>query len=168
MIKPVVLFIPMDMLSHHLRCLQLADALRDSATCIFLTAHYKELIESRNPRAVFCESVSAEDMIQRCQRGDMSWMSGPRFEPVFLKQLDCIAAIRPDYIVNDYSFTGNLAAEKSGVLSLSLVNGLFSRYYCLPRGGSRVASRSRPRQIHSAYRPQSGTAMGRAYHFLEQ
>ena len=41
--KPILLFSPMDMLSHHLRCLQLADAIKNFTTCIF--AIEKNIIE---------------------------------------------------------------------------------------------------------------------------
>lgn len=131
--KPILLFFPMDMLSHILRCLQLADAVRDIAVCYFATEQYADLVQSRGHRSVSCLCLSADMIIRMGQKGDSSWVSVKYLEPVLLSQVDVIKSIRPDLIVNDYSFTAQLAAEMAGVQCASLINGLFSNQLVINR-----------------------------------
>jgi UDP:flavonoid glycosyltransferase YjiC (YdhE family) len=132
--KPILLFFPMDMLSHHLRCLQLADAIKDLATCIFATEKYKELIESRGHESVFYKSLSAEMILKMGQQGDSSWVSVKNLEPVIERQIQIIHNIKPDYVINDYSFTAHLAAEYLNTPCISLINGLFTKHLAIPKG----------------------------------
>lgn len=131
--KPVLLFFPMDMLSHHLRCLQLADAIKSFATCIFATEKYSDLIKSRNYEAVYYTSLSSEMIIQMGQKNDSSWVSTKVFEPVLDSQIQIIKKIKPHFVVNDYSFTAHLAAEYLNIPCLSLINGLFSNQLAIQK-----------------------------------
>ncbi|MCM2282492.1 MAG: hypothetical protein NDI61_11680 [Bdellovibrionaceae bacterium] len=132
--KQVLLFFPMDMLSHMLRCLQLADAVKDFAVCYFATEQFHALIEGRGHRAVTTKCLSAEMIIKKGQEGDSSWVSADNLEPVMLDQARVIREIQPDAVVNDYSFTAHLAAELTGKPCLSMINGLFSKYLAVKKG----------------------------------
>lgn len=131
--KPVLLFFPMDMLSHHLRCLQLADAIKNFATCIFATEKFSKLIKSRHYESAHYKSLSSEMIIKMGQQNDSSWVSAKNLEPVIEDQIQLIKVIKPDYIINDYSFTAHLAAEHLNIPCVSLINGLFSNQLAIQK-----------------------------------
>ena len=66
-------------------------------------------------------------IIKMGKKGDSSWVSLKNIKPVLDAQIQIIEEIKPDYVINDYSFTAHLAAEFSNIPCVSLINGLFSK-----------------------------------------
>ncbi|MGB3076756.1 MAG: hypothetical protein WBB36_15610, partial [Chitinophagales bacterium] len=130
--KPRLLFFPFDLLSHYLRCLQLANELKDRCEIIFLhSARYKEWL---NDYPVFeCETFEADYVMACSKKFDFSWLNHQDMERVFKSQVIAIEKYNPDFVVGDASFTLKMAAEKCKVTYISIVNGYMTKYYAATR-----------------------------------
>lgn len=132
--KPVVLFFPFNLLSHYLRCLELADSIRENYSVMFAGAsRYNSFIEQRGYSVFECENYDADEMIDCASRFDFSWINEPSIERIFLSQVQCIKQLRPAIVVGDGVNTLKMAAEVAEVKYLSLLNGYLTKYYSLIR-----------------------------------
>ncbi len=135
--KPLILFFSFNLLSHYLRCLQLADELRDSFKILFpYSETYKNWLEKY---ATFqCEAFDVNEVMKCVKKFDFSWLSPENIERVFLSQVEAIEKYRPVIVIGDAAFTLNMAAEKCNVPYISVINGYMSKYYSLTRTLSRT------------------------------
>ncbi|MEP7128350.1 MAG: glycosyltransferase [Chitinophagales bacterium] len=126
--KPRLLFFPFDLLSHYLRCLELANELKDRCEIIFLySSRYKEWL---NEYQVFeCEIFDADYVMACSKKFDFSWLNLQDMERIFKSQVNAIEKYKPDYVVGDASFTLKMAAAKCNVTYISIVNGYMTKYY---------------------------------------
>jgi UDP:flavonoid glycosyltransferase YjiC (YdhE family) len=139
--KPLLLIFPFGLLSHYLRCLVL---------CRYLRKHFEIKIANNPTFASFitqeafesfeCDSLDADCIIKAVKKFDFSWLNPVDLERVFVEQVNTIRTMKPLAVLGDHSITLKMAAEKTGVYYISLINGYMSKYYA----GTRDISRTHP------------------------
>lgn len=139
--KPLLLVFPFGLLSHYLRCIVLCRHLMNYFEIKFANhAEYSSFISGENFSLFECESIDAKFATQKMEKFDFSWINEPDLEKVFLQQVGAIEKFRPVAVLGDHSPTLKMAAEKTGVRFISLLNGYMSKHY----SGKRSISRTHP------------------------
>lgn len=137
--KPLLLIFPFGLLSHYLRCLMLAKHFRTHFRIFFAyDERFAPFVEQEDFQTFSCLSLDAAEVLQRVKRFDFSWISEASLEPVYLDQVRMIGLLKPTAVLGDTSVTLKMAAEKTGVPYISLMNGYMSKYYSFPRQLSRT------------------------------
>lgn len=137
--KPLLLVFPFGLMSHYLRCLMLARHLKAGFTVLFLRhEHYGSFIEQEGFGTFECASDDAEVIMEYIQKFDFSWLNEKALEPVFANQVRIIEQLQPVAVLGDNCPTLKMAAEKTGVTYISLLNGYMSKYYAHTRALSQT------------------------------
>lgn len=137
--KPLLLIFPFGLLSHYLRCLMLAKHFRTYFRILFAyNERFADFIEQEDFQTFSCLSLNAAEVLQGVKRFDFSWINEASLEPVYLDQVRIIRLLKPAAVLGDTSITLKMAAEKTGVPYISLMNGYMSKYYSFPRQLSRT------------------------------
>jgi UDP:flavonoid glycosyltransferase YjiC (YdhE family) len=132
--KPLVLFFPFSLLSHYLRCIELAEAIKEDCTVLFAGSPAYNGYIARHGFGIFdCANYDAREMIACASRFDFSWINEQSIERIFLDQVRCIEALRPDYVIGDGINTLKMAAGFTGVPYWSMINGYMTMYYAQVR-----------------------------------
>lgn len=132
--KPLILFFPFNLLSHYLRCIELANSIRDTHRVLFAgSPKYNSFIEQHDYEHFDCENYNAEEMIDCASRFDFSWINESSIERIMLSQVKCINELKPDLVIGDGVNTLKMAAEITGVKFISLMNGYMTKHYSLVR-----------------------------------
>lgn len=130
----MILFFPFDLLSHNLRCLQLAEAVKeDIGVRIASSEKYNLFFKNAGIETFDCPGISPEPVMEASKRFDFSWIKKELLEKAFLAQVESIRTYRPDAVVGDASFTLRMAAAYTGTPYISIINGYMSRYYSRTR-----------------------------------
>lgn len=138
-IKPLLLIFPFDLLSHYLRCLMLA---RHFSSCFEIRfAHserYADFITQEGYQTFYCKSFDAQEVMTGAKNFDFSWINEEALTTVYLDQVRNIKIFQPFAVLGDTSLTLKMAAEKTGITYISLMNGYMSKYYAFSRKISRT------------------------------
>lgn len=137
--KPLLLIFPFGLLSHYLRCLTLAKHLRAYFHILFAyDEKFTEFISKEDFQTFSCLSLNAKEVLQCVKKFDFSWINEHSLEPVYLDQVRVIGLLKPAVVLGDTSPTLKMAAEKTGIMYISLMNGYMSKYYSFARKISRT------------------------------
>jgi UDP:flavonoid glycosyltransferase YjiC (YdhE family) len=132
--KPVALFFPFDLLSHYLRCLQLAEAIRGDYDCVFLHSDsYGGFVEGQGFRQAAGRKLCAAEVVRQSKDFRFDWLENTALEAVFRSQCALIRRFRPALVVGDTSHTLKMAASHTGTPFVAVLNGYLSRYYAVRR-----------------------------------
>ena len=137
--KPLLLIFPFSLLSHYLRCLTLASHFRPYFEIRFAHSEkYIDFIRKEGYQTFDCQSIHAEKVLECVKRFDFSWINEHALETVYLDQVKIINILKPAAVLGDTSLTLKMAAEKTGLTYISLMNGYMSKYYSYTRKISRT------------------------------
>ncbi len=134
--KKSVIFFPFDLHSHYLRCLRLAEAIRDDfdvSVASSQEARSNQVVAERGFAIVECKTIDAARMSRLEGRLDHSWMKQEELEPIFLDQVRVLESLRPDLVISDFSITLAMAAEYTSTRCYSLIIGHLSQYSRMTR-----------------------------------
>ena len=132
--KPLLLVFPHNVLAHYLRCLRLAAWLRPHFRIQFLFSdRYASFVSEAGYATFSGVALDADTIQQGVQSFDFSWLNEKDLFRVYQQQVALLQQLMPQYVLGDMAPTLGMAAEKTGVTYLSLVNGYFTRYYAHPR-----------------------------------
>ena len=95
-------------------------------------------VEKEDFQTFSCLSLDAGEVLQGVKKFSFSWINEAALEPVYLDQVRVIGLLKPAAVLGDTSITLKMAAEKTGVPYISLMNGYMSKYYSFPRQLSRT------------------------------
>lgn len=129
----MILFFPFDLLSHYLRCLQLAETMKEEQIMFPFSAHYQHLVEQKGFAMFPFRGLPVQEVMDGALNFRFTWMREELLETAFLEQVAILKHFRPRLVVGDASFTLRMAAAYAQVPYLSLINGYMSDYYALPR-----------------------------------
>ena len=143
---PAVLFFPFELLSHYLRCLHLAAAIRTRCAVYFLHSdRYTDLVSQAGFETFPGETINADEVMAAARRFNFSWLELHTLERVFHSQVDWIQRLEPVAALGDTAPTLSMAAEATRVPHVSLMNAYMTKYY---QCGRRIPS------VHPAARFQ--------------
>ncbi len=137
--KPLLLVFPFNLLSHYLRCLMLARHFAEYFEVMFAHSDaYADFISREGYQTFNCKSLHAPLVMECVNKFDFSWINEESLESVYTDQVTTIEKLQPVAVLGDTSLTLKMAAEKTGVTFISLMNGYMSKYYSLTRKISRT------------------------------
>lgn len=165
--KPVLLIFPFGLLSHYLRCLTLAKYLRKDFHILFAyDEKFIDFIAREDFQTFSCLALNADAVLQSVKNFDFSWINERSLEPVYLDQVRVISLLNPAAVLGDTSPTLKMAAEKTGVMYVSLMNGYMSKYYSISRKMSRTHPLSKFLKYVPVYIVDALTQKGEALTFF--
>lgn len=137
--KPVLLIYPFNLLSHYLRCLELADAIRADFEIFFAYSNrYSYFIERAGFRTFPCEEINPDEVLACARRFDFSWINERDLKRVFLSQVESIEHYRPAVVLGDTAPTLRMATEATQTRFVSVMNGYMTKYYKVVRKIAKV------------------------------
>jgi UDP:flavonoid glycosyltransferase YjiC (YdhE family) len=132
--KPLLLVFPYDVMAHYLRCLQLARYFKPWFTIRFLYSERYQAFVSAAGFETFTAATLDADNVQQCVESfDFSWLNETDLSYMYEDQVKVIKELRPAVVLGDMAPTLKMAAEKTGVFYISLLNGYMTRYYAYVR-----------------------------------
>ncbi|MEJ7769351.1 MAG: glycosyltransferase [Chitinophagaceae bacterium] len=137
--KPTLIIFPFNLLSHYLRCLMLARYLSPYFRIVFANSkEYSRFIQDEGFESFECLCLDAKEVMKSVIKFDFSWMNEKDLEAVFTDQVRVIKQLEPHVILADTSPSVKMAAEKTGVIFVEIMNGYMSKYYTYGRKISRT------------------------------
>lgn len=128
--KPVVLIFPFDLLSHHLRCMQLAEELREQYEIYFAdSSHYRALLAQAGYKTFPCAHIAADEVLACARRFDFSWLNDANLRRTLQSQIASIQHFKPSAVLGDTVPSLKMAAEATHTPFISLMNGYMTKYY---------------------------------------
>lgn len=134
-----ILIFPLNVLSHYLRCLVLADQYdKEEYHILFLhSSKYEKYVKESGYGQFFCDQFDPEYVMNCARNFDFSWLNRADLERIMAAQAAVIHQYQADMVIGDVTPTLKMAAELTAVKYISLVNGYMTKYYALPRKLSR-------------------------------
>ena len=127
--KRLLMVFPLDMAAHYLRCLELCKKLRDQFEISFAySPTYEKFVKGCGFETFKVDNFDTEKITASASRFDFSWLNIPNIEHVLSSQIKAIGEHKPSLVLGDAAFTLKMAAEKTGVPFVSLLNGYMTRY----------------------------------------
>jgi UDP:flavonoid glycosyltransferase YjiC (YdhE family) len=127
---PVMLVFPFELLSHYIRCLQMATAIRNDYDIYFVHSHrYAYLVEDAGFRTFPCAAFNPDEVMACARKFDFSWLNYAALERILRSQIESIQQYQPVAVLGDTAPTLKMAAEFCGVEYISLMNGYMTKYY---------------------------------------
>ncbi|HEX8356518.1 MAG TPA: hypothetical protein VF610_03865 [Segetibacter sp.] len=128
--KPVLLVFPFNVMAHYLRCIQLAKYLQPYFHIQFLHSdQYNAFVAQAGYGTFACATLNAEKVQQCVASFDFTWLNENDLTYLYNAQVKIINELGASAVLGDMSPTLKMAAEKTGVFHLSLLNGYLSSYY---------------------------------------
>jgi UDP:flavonoid glycosyltransferase YjiC (YdhE family) len=132
--KAILLIFPYNVMAHYLRCLKLAKYFQPYYDIKFLySSRYHSFVSKAGFETFECAALDS-DKVQKCITAfDFSWLNESDLSYIYNQQIKAINELKPIAVLGDMSPTLKMAAEKTGVVYLSLINGYMSRHYAYVR-----------------------------------
>lgn len=99
---------------------------------------YADFISKEGYHTFRCKSLNSAHILDAVKKFDFSWINEKDLEAVYHDQVRIIETLRPLAVLGDTSLTLKMAAEKTNVTYISLMNGYMSKYYLYTRRISRT------------------------------
>ncbi len=125
-------------MSHYLRCIKLAEIYSDHEIHFAYSEKYDVFVKKAGYSSFVVEKFDALEVMRQAAEFNFSWLNYKDLERVYLSQVKAINALNPDFVISDTSPTLKMAAEKTNVNCISLMNAYMSKYYDGVRGVSRT------------------------------
>lgn len=135
--KPLLLLFPFEQLAHYLRCLTLARHLAPYFEIRVVHSHrYAAFVERERFETFECPGLNTHAVLDCVKRFDFTWLNEHDLERTLQHQITAIEKAQPAVVLGDTLPTLKMAAEKTGVPYVALMNGYMSRYYAGTRSMS--------------------------------
>jgi UDP:flavonoid glycosyltransferase YjiC (YdhE family) len=138
--KKKILIFPFNLLSHYLRCLELADRYsKDEYEILFLHSdEYAGFVKVQNYNTFHCEQFHSAYAMECSGKFSFKWLNEKDIELIYLSQLSAINHLKPDLVIGDVAPCLKMAAESAGVKYVAVMNGYMTRFYSFTRKLSRT------------------------------
>jgi len=128
--KKTVIFFPFNLMAHYLRCLVIADALRNEFDIYFVDSQeYADLILSHGFKTLEYEHPQVNEILEKAGNFNFDWINSYSIRTMFEAQLDIIQRYKPDIVFSDTSLTLPMCAEYAKIPVISIMNAYVSNYY---------------------------------------
>jgi UDP:flavonoid glycosyltransferase YjiC (YdhE family) len=132
--KRLLMVFSLDMAAHYLRCIELCKRMKDEFHIVFAASRrYGRFVSESGFETFDVENFESEEVATSASSFDFSWLNPSNIERVLTSQIRTIAEYKPSVVLGDAAFTLKMAAEKTGVPFVSLVNGYMTPFYGLTR-----------------------------------
>ena len=125
----------MDLASHYLRCIALCRRLESSfRIAIADSEEYRQFAAAAHLETFNVAKFKCEQIKNSAASFDFSFLNEGDLKEILSSQIEIIEEKKPYAVLGDTSFTLKMAAEKTSVRFVSLVNSYMTKYYGLWRG----------------------------------
>ena len=125
---------PLDMAAHYLRCLELCKKLGTQFEILFAySPKYDKFVKKSGFNTFDVANFNSEEIIVGASSFDFSWLNRRTIESILATQIAAIEEHKPSLVLGDAAFTLKMAAEKTNVPYVSLLNGYMTKYCCITR-----------------------------------
>lgn len=134
--KRKLIFFPFDLFSHYLRCLKLAEAVKDDFEILLASSRdpkTNQLVRDYGFGVVECKTIDAARMSLMESHLEHTWMRQEELEPIFLDQVRVLLEQKPYLVISDFSITLGMAAEYAQVTCYALTIAHLSQYSSMVR-----------------------------------
>jgi len=189
--KKSLMVFPLDIAAHYLRCLELCKKLEDQFEISFACSQkYDGFVKKSGYETFKVENFNREEITSAASSFDFSWLNLSTLESIVSSQIEAIKNYEPSIVLGDAAFTLKMAAEKTNVPFISLLNGYMTKYCkatrkvspnhpgypyskTMPKNVfekiSRVIERAMFRKIHAPFRKvRKKLKLSRLHYFLEE
>jgi len=149
--KQRILFFPFDLMSHYLRCIELAKNYSGSEIHFSSSLMYNSYIQKAGYERFSAEDFDPEKVMECASKFNFSWLNFKDIDRIFLSQVQVIQNLKPDLVIGDTSPTLKMAAEYTGVPYTALMNGYMTKHY----SNVRALSKTHPGHKHLSKLPPS-------------
>ncbi len=117
------------MRAHYFRCLELCKKLSDQFEISFAySSKYDKFIRSSGFETFEASNFNSEEITAAASSFDFSWLNLGAIEAVLRSQIKAIEDLKPSLVLGDAAFTLKMAAERTDVPFVSLLNGYMTKY----------------------------------------
>mgnify|MGYP001282352270 CR=1 FL=1 len=128
--KLKLLFIPFPLLSHNLRCVQIANFLKTDFEIAFVgSGGYTNLINNHGYNTIDEYNIEINSILNKIESFDFSWINTTTIEKIILSHLSAIEAFNPDAVIGDAVPSLRITLEYCKVPYISILNSYMSNYY---------------------------------------
>jgi UDP:flavonoid glycosyltransferase YjiC (YdhE family) len=128
--KSKLLIIPFPLLSHNLRCIQIAEFLKKDYEIAFIgNSKYTPLINKYGFNTIDDYDIEVDSVLSKAESFDFSWINEGTIEKLMLSHLSVIEKYVPDAVIGDAVPSLRITLEYCGVPYISLINNYMSNYY---------------------------------------
>jgi UDP:flavonoid glycosyltransferase YjiC (YdhE family) len=99
---------------------------------------YAHFVQEEGYQTFLCKSMDPRQVMDCVKNFDFSWVNEQSLDVVFSDQVKVIQRLNPVAVLGDTSLTLKMAAEKTGVTYIALMNGYMSKHYAFTRKLSRT------------------------------
>lgn len=96
---------------------------------IAANADFTDFIRQEGIETFDCTDFNSAEVIKAVRKFNFSWLNSDLPEKIFAEQVRLIQDLKPVAVLGDHSPTLKMAAEKTGTVFISLINGYMSRHY---------------------------------------
>ena len=125
-------------MSHYLRCIQLASNYKGYKILFAGSRKYNNYVKKAGYDLFEVEDFDPEYVMACARKFSFAWLNKNDIDRIYLSQLKAIDRYKPTMVIGDMSPTLKMAAEKSGVRHVSLMNAYLSKFYVRTRTLSRT------------------------------
>jgi UDP:flavonoid glycosyltransferase YjiC (YdhE family) len=127
--KQQLMVFPLDMAAHYLRCLELCKKLGNQFEISFAySSKYDRFVRNYGFDTFEVANFNSEEIAAAAYTFDFSWLNLKIIESVVGSQIKAIEERKPELVLGDAAFTLKMAAEKTHVPFVSLLNGYMTKY----------------------------------------
>ena len=95
--RPLILIFPFDLLSHYLRCLELAKRLKTAFDIQFAdSCKYHSFIKQEGFETFKCLHLDSQQVMDCAEKFDFSWLNRTNLLPVYEAQVKIIQQLKPE------------------------------------------------------------------------
>ncbi|MBN1357889.1 hypothetical protein JW988_03880 [Candidatus Bathyarchaeota archaeon] len=132
--KQILMIFPLDMAAHYLRCLELCKKLSTQFEIFFACSpKYDKFVKKCGFGTFKVANFNSEEITAAASSFDFSWLNFGTIESISASQIAVIEEHKPSLVLGDAAFTLKMAAEKTNVPYVSLLNGYMTKYCSITR-----------------------------------
>jgi UDP:flavonoid glycosyltransferase YjiC (YdhE family) len=132
--KQTLMVFPLDLAAHYLRCLELCKKLRSQFEISFAySPKYDRFVKKYGFETFPVANFNSEEISAAASSFDFSWLNFGPIESISTSQIAAIKEHKPSLVLGDSAFTLKMAAEKTNVPYVSLLNGYMTKNCSITR-----------------------------------
>ena len=125
---------PLDLAAHYLRCLELCKKLRAQFEISFAySPKYDRFVKKYGFETFPVANFNSKEISAAASSFDFSWLNFGTIESITASQIAAIKEHKPSLVLGDSAFTLKMAAEKTNVPYVSLLNGYMTKNCSITR-----------------------------------
>ncbi|MBA3680086.1 MAG: hypothetical protein H0W73_02700 [Bacteroidetes bacterium] len=149
--KEKLLIFPFDLMSHYLRCIELAKQYKHYEILFAYSKKYNSFVKKAGFGSFNVETFNPVEVMKCAEEFNFSWLNTENIKRVFKSQIKIINELKPDMVIGDTSPTLKMATEACQIKYVALMNGYMSKHY----NGVRTLSITHPGYKHLIKLPEN-------------